>query len=704
MTVNPYVELTFSDIHPESIRQATTGFLGNPRELIESGLMTYRLLMVNYIKREMARHPITSPDQFVKLADTASQLYLGRLNKVIGPAAMQAYMDAYKAVGAGDVPPAAVYALAEQHVNRMGTYFHESSKEALVTGFNSYMNRQIPMRVAADRALDAYGLTPRQMSGYVALEPELKVRSTVRRAVKARALEYVSNSIRSRLKIFATQELHNMTMQAQQTAWLWMQQTGKLSPYAEKIWLTAKDEKVCKVCGPMHGKVVLASEKFTLPAGDEIWVPGVHPNCRCEVTVREPLAAFQKDLEGGDLEEFNDEHPRDKRGRFSAKTRFEQTNPQPQPQRQRAQFRPVGGDLPPRPQVAEREAPAPELETMVAEAERVLEARARMDEILRRAREKPQGIQLAAPTTQGIELSSPGRGIELKPEEVPQPVELTAPGIDITPAGLEVGGVEVAQQGLDLEAAPHAPIAPLKPEEGRPPKLVPVQMIEPLGGEFYMIKTGTRWTDATYHQLDKDKFEYTSLFDATAGADQIRRALITDKYSQVVTYDRDDAGVGTFPVNRPWGAPGRGGMKGFQGRLPEYDVERVLELVAKASTSDPPDPNIFFMVNLYDLDDLEGPSVGQIKMEPEDIAAEWGIVPEDFKLVVLKVESTHTPGAGRGDYRFISGAGFHDEGVELTGDYEAVDEEYVPLEHGNIGVDVYTLEPFDPAIEMRPAD
>jgi hypothetical protein len=322
MPENPYVALTVSDLDPASIAQTTARSLGSPREVIESALQSYRLLVINQVKSELAKSKEITGSTLISLVDIAGQLYLKRFNTIVGPVAVGRYVEAYRRANAGDVPAEVLYALAEKHSDRLGTYFNETSKEALVEGFNAYVNRQVPARVAADRALDAYGLTPRQMRGYVALAPTEKVASITPRSLKARALEYIGRSIRNRLKIFSTQEIHNIDQQAQQTAWMWMADKGLLQPDAQKIWITAKDEKVCKVCGPMNGKKVGVTEQFKLPDGSMIYTPGVHPNCRCYVRLQN-LVRPQPELTIAKADDDWDpkEHPRggdpQNRGRFS---------------------------------------------------------------------------------------------------------------------------------------------------------------------------------------------------------------------------------------------------------------------------------------------------------------------------------------------------------------------------------------------------
>jgi len=45
-------------------------------------------------------------------------------------------------------------------------------------------------------------------------------------------------------------------------------------------WWTATDERVCDVCGPLHGQTAALGEEFE----GGIAAPPVHPSCRCVVS------------------------------------------------------------------------------------------------------------------------------------------------------------------------------------------------------------------------------------------------------------------------------------------------------------------------------------------------------------------------------------------------------------------------------------
>ena len=60
------------------------------------------------------------------------------------------------------------------------------------------------------------------------------------------------------------------------------QQAREASGVVEgKEWLTSVDERVCPICGPMHGMIVPLNSDFSGPGGT-FWNPPAHPRCRCD--------------------------------------------------------------------------------------------------------------------------------------------------------------------------------------------------------------------------------------------------------------------------------------------------------------------------------------------------------------------------------------------------------------------------------------
>jgi hypothetical protein len=316
----PVVELRFN---PTGLRPgdlSTAGpFLGGPADAIEAALAVARAAMIDQMRAEVRGLAEPTHDQIVRLADLAWQAVAWKYRKISAPIMADAYIHAYRNAQAGDVPMSMIYDLAEKHAEKVGDYFHTSSRDALIEGFNLSVNRRIPAKAAADRVLDAYGLTPRQMRTYVgASQFQTPVSDVLPRSIKAKARAYIDKAFTSRLRKLSKQEEHNIDEQAKQFAWMWLQSKGRLNDKAEKLWITAKDERVCAVCGPLHNKRVKVNERFVTAQG-EFWTPGLHPNCRCVIRLLEHT--FSKDLSGSQLVDFNRKHNRDEHGQFSAMAR-----------------------------------------------------------------------------------------------------------------------------------------------------------------------------------------------------------------------------------------------------------------------------------------------------------------------------------------------------------------------------------------------
>ncbi len=314
MSSSPFVELSFNptDLRPRDLPKAGS-YLGSPADAIEAALAVARAAMVKQMKDEVRGLANPTHSQLLRLADIAWQAVFWKYRKISAPVMADAYIQAYRAANAGDVPMSVIYDLADKHAEKIGDYFHQSSSDALADGFNTLVNRRLPARAAADRVLDAYGLTPRQMRTYTAANKfDTPVSDVMPRSVKAKARAYVDKAFTTRTRKLARQEEHNIDEQAKQFAWMWLQSKGKLNDKAQKMWITAKDERVCPVCGPLHGKKVGLHDQFVTKEG-KFWTPGLHPNCRCVVRLIENV--FAKNDWDPKL------HPRAADGRFGVKTR-----------------------------------------------------------------------------------------------------------------------------------------------------------------------------------------------------------------------------------------------------------------------------------------------------------------------------------------------------------------------------------------------
>lgn len=305
---------------------AITSANRDPAEVFRHILMAFRVFAIRDVKERLTRNEFDLTPQGVAGAlDAAWTLFVPQVTPLATPAVGQAYLAAVRAVN-GDIPQEVIAELAREHVLRVGTYFHQSSKEALVAGFNVYVNRKVPARVALEKVLQGYGLTMKQMLGLTNLDEPAKIASITPANLQMRIRTYIGQALHQRFETFSRQEAHNLENQANQVAWLWLVEHGQMKADTEKIWITAKDEKVCAVCGPLHGMAIPVTEQFPVPGGS-LWVPGAHVNCRCWVRIRHPLGNLEiaKAMYGISYPEVTHEwaeteHPRSTDGRFTDKS------------------------------------------------------------------------------------------------------------------------------------------------------------------------------------------------------------------------------------------------------------------------------------------------------------------------------------------------------------------------------------------------
>ena len=316
---HPSVELSIDHVLvPASIASLTArNATADPPEAIKAAILQYRLYAIRHMKENLVTAPLINDEAIRASLETAWATFSPVFGRSVGPMIAETYIKAFRNAHKGTVPISMIYQLADEHADRMGRYFNETSADALVIGFNTYVNRKVPQKAALERVVDAYGMTPRQMSGFtsaIALQPQ-EVKSGVAQRIGQKIKQYIGASISQRLKIFSGQEEHNIEEQAKQVAWMWLEKEGRIPANAEKMWLTAKDERVCTTCGPLHGRKVGLRDTFRLQSGLTVYTPGAHVNCRCEIRLMVPpkLEAVKK----ADFDER--EHRRSDDGRFTFK-------------------------------------------------------------------------------------------------------------------------------------------------------------------------------------------------------------------------------------------------------------------------------------------------------------------------------------------------------------------------------------------------
>jgi hypothetical protein len=110
----------------------------------------------------------------------------------------------------------------------------------------------------------------------------IRVPKTVSQAfLEGKVKAYADRLLRHRASNVARTETMAASNEGQRLSWLQGVQTGSLDEGVQRIWLEAKDQRLCQICRAMHGKTVGLTERFVLPDGTKVLGPPAHPSCRC---------------------------------------------------------------------------------------------------------------------------------------------------------------------------------------------------------------------------------------------------------------------------------------------------------------------------------------------------------------------------------------------------------------------------------------
>jgi hypothetical protein len=171
---------------------------------------------------------------------------------------------------------------ARSYGNKVAADYAASSAEAIGNQVADWINAGVPAASMAQRARRAYGLDPRAahaIASYTAGKG--KDRSTL----IERYLEHRADTNASVWSMSAQNAGREMLF-------VELVEAGLLPKTTRKVWLTAHDERVCPVCGPMDKISVPLLTRFHV-GGAHLTTPPVHPECRCTITVdTQPRAGF----------------------------------------------------------------------------------------------------------------------------------------------------------------------------------------------------------------------------------------------------------------------------------------------------------------------------------------------------------------------------------------------------------------------------
>jgi len=194
-------------------------------------------------------------------------------------------------------------AYASTFSNQIFDYVNETSSDALVMAYQSQLAQKWDPDLAWLRAINGYGLEQRSMSQYVKMLTSGEGRDILPTAAR----DFVQRALNERAQRIGLNEAYRAKELGKTVVWMNQFQRGELPVDTMRRWLTAEDEKVCVICGPMDRVAVKITDRFELPDGNKVWAPGVHPNCRCQVELTYPEL----------VKRYDPHEPRDQRGRWA---------------------------------------------------------------------------------------------------------------------------------------------------------------------------------------------------------------------------------------------------------------------------------------------------------------------------------------------------------------------------------------------------
>lgn len=134
---------------------------------------------------------------------------------------------------------------------------------------------------AANRIKRMVGLLPQHAKAVDNYLNRMLADGVKKSLAKKRADKYAERLLRYRADTIARTEIARSVGIGQTEYWKQMKSEGLLPPEARRVWITASDERVCGVCGPMDGVLADIDGFFETSAGPSEYPQASHPRCRC---------------------------------------------------------------------------------------------------------------------------------------------------------------------------------------------------------------------------------------------------------------------------------------------------------------------------------------------------------------------------------------------------------------------------------------
>lgn len=148
------------------------------------------------------------------------------------------------------------------------------------------VQRATPPAVLAKQIRTMVGLTTRQAADVARYRVRLEAEGRTPQQVERMTAKYAQRRLNERARNIAGTEVARAQGEARRAQTQRLIAEGKLKPEEwEQEWVTAADERVCPLCGPLHGVRTPLLGAFQTAVGPVYTTP-IHPGpCRCIIRI-----------------------------------------------------------------------------------------------------------------------------------------------------------------------------------------------------------------------------------------------------------------------------------------------------------------------------------------------------------------------------------------------------------------------------------
>lgn len=211
--------------------------------------------------------------------DTAKLNELAR--KAMGTSARLTGKSVSAIAPAFDVTNPEVVAIARNMGIELSTNLTKTAKENIRKVIQSAVEGNINRATASKKIRQYVGLIPAHADAVDRYYDTMLMDGVKASIARKRADKYAERLLKYRSDTIARTEIARAVGEGQTQMWKQLRNENIIPPEARRIWITATDERVCPVCGPMNGVEADIDGFWDTDKGPVEFPSLTHPNCRC---------------------------------------------------------------------------------------------------------------------------------------------------------------------------------------------------------------------------------------------------------------------------------------------------------------------------------------------------------------------------------------------------------------------------------------